>query len=115
MKTQDNISISFEPLNNVQLREKLKKDLAKIQDFMLDFMNHPDSDMSYKIFLSQPDKSEPGRYKTDVLNYLDDIDLMHYLRIFIEGTFKKLGKKQTSLILTKILGDLIKSEEFEDD
>lgn len=113
MKTQDNISINFEPLNNVQLREKLKKDLAEIQDFMLDFMNHPDLDMSYKIFLNKPDKSEPGRYTTSVLNYLDDMDLMQFLRIFIQGTFIKLGKEKTSLILMKILRDL--SKEFEDD
>lgn len=113
MKTQDNISVNFEPLNNIQLREKLKKDLAEIQDFMLDFMNHPDLDMSYKIFLSKPDKSEHGGYTTSVLNYLDNMDLMQYLRIFIKGTFIQLGKEQTSLILMKILRDL--SKEFEDD
>lgn len=113
MKTQDNISVNLEPLNKVQLREKLKKDLAEIQDFMLDFMNHPDLDMSYKIFLSKPDKSEPGRYTASVLNYLDDRDLIQFLRIFIQGTFIKFGKEHTSLILMKILRDL--SKEFEDD
>lgn len=115
MKTQNNISVNLESLNKVQLREKLKKDLAEIQDFMLDFMNHPDLDMSYQIFLSKPDKSEPGRYTTSVLNYLDDMDLMQFLRILIQGTFIKLGKEQTSLILMKILRDLDLSKEFEDD
>lgn len=109
------LTINKEPLSNTQLREKLKQDLAKVQDFMLDYMNHPELDMSYKIFLSRPEKNESSRYNMEVLNYLDNYDLIQFLKIFIQGICTQFGTHITINMVLKILSEMIKQEESEDD